>query len=106
MFNVDGVIYGNFRCDVSGFDLNRQWRTPHRILHPQIWSLKNHIFYYSQKQQYEMYFDFHGHSKKYNTFCYTCKDGTNFAKIFPLILSKLTPLFAFPDCTYGLDKTK
>jgi cytosolic carboxypeptidase protein 2/3 len=26
MVNVDGVIYGNFRCDVSGVDLNRRWR--------------------------------------------------------------------------------
>lgn len=26
MVNVDGVIYGNFRCDVTGVDLNRRWR--------------------------------------------------------------------------------
>jgi murein tripeptide amidase MpaA len=44
MVNVDGVIYGNFRCDISGFDLNRQWRLPNRILHPQIWALKNIIY--------------------------------------------------------------
>lgn len=25
MINVDGVIYGNSRCDLSGDDLNRQW---------------------------------------------------------------------------------
>ena len=23
MMNVDGVVLGNFRCDVSGMDLNR-----------------------------------------------------------------------------------
>ena len=23
MINIDGVIYGNFRCDITGFDLNR-----------------------------------------------------------------------------------
>jgi cytosolic carboxypeptidase protein 2/3 len=26
MVNVDGVIYGNFRCDVTGVDLNRRWK--------------------------------------------------------------------------------
>lgn len=30
MINVDGVIYGNFRCDLGGFDLNRTWKEPHR----------------------------------------------------------------------------
>lgn len=25
MVNVDGVIYGNYRCSLSGFDLNRVW---------------------------------------------------------------------------------
>lgn len=26
MINVDGVIFGNFRCDLSGMDLNRCWK--------------------------------------------------------------------------------
>lgn len=30
MINVDGVIYGNFRCDLAGFDLNRVWKNPVR----------------------------------------------------------------------------
>jgi hypothetical protein len=34
MVNVDGVIYGNFRANLSGFDLNRQWCEPNRWLHP------------------------------------------------------------------------
>jgi cytosolic carboxypeptidase protein 2/3 len=25
MLNVDGVIVGNYRCNLSGADLNRQW---------------------------------------------------------------------------------
>jgi murein tripeptide amidase MpaA len=41
MVNVDGVIYGNFRCDIGGFDLNRNWRNPDKNLHPQIFSIKN-----------------------------------------------------------------
>jgi murein tripeptide amidase MpaA len=26
MVNPDGVIYGNFRTNLAGFDLNRQWK--------------------------------------------------------------------------------
>ena len=34
MINPDGVIYGNFRTNLAGFDLNRQWLVPNRWLHP------------------------------------------------------------------------
>ena len=43
MINVDGVIYGNFRCDIGGFDLNRNWRKPDKVLHPQISSISMEI---------------------------------------------------------------
>jgi len=28
MLNPDGVIVGNYRCSLSGLDLNRQWQGP------------------------------------------------------------------------------
>jgi murein tripeptide amidase MpaA len=31
MLNPDGVIVGNYRCSLSGLDLNRQWMTPDRV---------------------------------------------------------------------------
>lgn len=40
MINVDGVIYGNFRTNLAGFDLNRQWINPNKWLHPEIYYLK------------------------------------------------------------------
>lgn len=36
MVNVDGVIYGNFRCDITGTDLNRRWKDTSRLMHPQV----------------------------------------------------------------------
>lgn len=36
MINVDGVIYGNFRCDLTGVDLNRKWKETSKLLYPQI----------------------------------------------------------------------
>jgi murein tripeptide amidase MpaA len=32
MINADGVIYGNFRCNLAGCDLNRQWNEPNKVL--------------------------------------------------------------------------
>jgi hypothetical protein len=40
MINVDGVIYGNFRCDIAGYDLNRAWKSPYQTIHPQITGIK------------------------------------------------------------------
>ena len=40
MINVDGVIYGNSRCDLGGFDLNRSWKNPTKVLHPQVLAIK------------------------------------------------------------------
>jgi len=28
MINTDGVLYGNYRTNISGADLNRVWRVP------------------------------------------------------------------------------
>lgn len=43
MINVDGVIYGNFRCDITGVDLNRRWKSPSSLLHPQVFEIKKAI---------------------------------------------------------------
>ena len=40
MLNPDGVIYGNYRCCLLGYDLNRQWKCPDRYLHPTIFYAK------------------------------------------------------------------
>ena len=43
MINVDGVIYGNARCDISGNDLNRNWKNPSKSLFPQVYAIKEEI---------------------------------------------------------------
>lgn len=71
MVNVDGVIYGNFRCDLSGMDLNRLWKNPSSILHPHICKIKEEIK--QLRGRIECCFDLHGHSKQFNIFGYCCK---------------------------------
>ena len=40
MLNPDGVIVGNYRCNLAGFDLNRVWDDPDPELHPTIAAAK------------------------------------------------------------------
>lgn len=48
MINVDGVIYGNTRCDITGMDLNRRWKDPSQIFHPQIFHIIEKIKSYNK----------------------------------------------------------
>lgn len=63
MVNVDGVIYGNFRCDVAGYDLNRCWRDPSEVLHPQICKMRSILEDICEQSRVELCFDLHTHSK-------------------------------------------
>ncbi len=87
MVNVDGVIYGNFRCDLGGFDLNRNWRNPDKNLHPQVFSIKNQIEKIGKQYKIDCVLDLHGHSKQYNTFSYACKNDNITARVLSMVIS-------------------
>lgn len=106
MVNVDGVIYGNFRCDTNGNDLNRRWRSPHKIFQNGLIMIKRRIEQLHIDKKIEFFFDLHGHSKKFNTFCYSCSQDQVTCRILPLILEKIDKGFFFPDCTFNLDQSK
>jgi hypothetical protein len=77
MFNVDGVIYGNSRCDISGSDVNRKWtKNPNSFLYPVTSSAKK-LYQQLINEGYDIdyFIDLHGHSKKLGTFVYSCKLG-------------------------------
>jgi murein tripeptide amidase MpaA len=43
MLNIDGVVNGNYRCNLVGVDLNRQWIDPSKKNHPTIYHTKQLI---------------------------------------------------------------
>lgn len=43
MINPDGVIFGNYRCNLSGTDLNRIWVNPHKEIHDSVWYIRDLI---------------------------------------------------------------
>ena len=38
--NPDGVVFGNYRTNICGYDLNRCWENPREDIMPEIYYLK------------------------------------------------------------------
>ena len=49
MLNPDGVVVGNYRCNMVGADLNRRWPNPSKILHPTIYYTKKLVAAYHKE---------------------------------------------------------
>ena len=43
MLNPDGVIVGNYRCSLSGRDLNRNYKTILKDAYPSVWHTREMI---------------------------------------------------------------
>ena len=111
MLNPDGVVYGNYRCSLLGVDLNRRWKKPNKILHPEIYYLKRLIQMLSEEKEVSLFCDFHGHSIKKDVFIYGCKDLVNpqqdmLIKILPFLLSKKNKNFSFRKSIFRVGKDK
>ena len=72
MLNPYGVITGNYRTNLAGFDLNRNWATPEKKLHPTIHFAKKMIEDLGKSKTITLYIDIHNHSRKKNIFSYGC----------------------------------
>lgn len=51
MLNPDGVINGNYRCSLAGCDLNRRWKRPSKVLHPEIFATKQLCHAFSKERE-------------------------------------------------------
>jgi murein tripeptide amidase MpaA len=61
MLNPDGVIVGNHRCNLNGFDLNRQWKSKNPVAIPEVRHLKEMVTRFAEERPIALYCDFHGH---------------------------------------------
>jgi cytosolic carboxypeptidase protein 2/3 len=109
MINVDGVMYGNYRCSLSGIDLNRTWKRIEPTLFPEVASIKKVAEEFNQEHKVVLCCDLHGHSRARRVFMY----GNNYVhnpestRLFPYILSKLEPqMFDFKKCKFSISKNK
>ena len=108
MLNPDGVIQGNYRCSLAGCDLNRRYSCPLMILHPTIFYLKKMVRQFAKTHPLVLYCDFHGHSKKRNVFMYgnTSEINPSNYRLFPFIMSRISPYFSFKSSQFGVQKSK
>jgi hypothetical protein len=108
MLNPDGVIHGNYRCNLSGKDLNRCWKQPHSITESEIYHFKALIKDLSKKYKIVAFCDFHGHSKKKDSFVYGCHHKVNplLSRGLPFTLSKHCKYFSFKDCSFQIEASK
>ena len=72
MLNPDGVKYGNYRCNLLGYDLNRRWGNPNQFLDPTIYALKSLIRQFTEEREVKLFCDMHGHSRKTHAFMFGC----------------------------------
>ncbi|XP_018415221.1 PREDICTED: cytosolic carboxypeptidase 2, partial [Nanorana parkeri] len=112
MLNPDGVIVGNYRCSLSGRDLNRNYRSMLKDSFPCIWHTRAMIKRLVMEREVLLYCDFHGHSRKNNVFMYGCNNKAHpesrlHERVFPLMLSKNAPdKFFFKGCKFKVQKSK
>jgi murein tripeptide amidase MpaA len=71
MVNPDGVVAGNYRTNLCGYDLNRRWNggQKRRNLH-EASMVKKYIHQIAKKRSVAFVLDLHGHSRKLFSFFY------------------------------------
>lgn len=108
MMNPDGVIFGNYRCGLAGCDLNRNWKSPSKVLHPTVYAVKKLVKAFSKERTVDFICDLHGHSKKKNIFMYGCNipEEPELTRSIPYIISKFSPYFHYPSCSFKMQKSK
>ena len=112
MLNPDGVIVGNYRCSLSGRDLNRNFRSKLKDSYPTVWHTKNLVKRFHQEREVVLFCDLHGHSRKHNIFVYGCDaldDASSRLKsrVFPRMLCKNAPdMFSFNSSRFVVQKSK
>ena len=120
MLNPDGVINGNYRCNLAGCDLNRHYKRPNPQQHPTIHAHKNMIQQLCKDRRVLLSLDLHGHSCKRNIFIYGCHakywstvDGGNetaplpfLEQVYPYLLAQQNDSFSFQDSTFKVQRCK
>jgi len=108
MINPDGVINGNYRCSLSGCDLNRRYKAPSKVFHPVVFQIKRLVRSFSKERDLVLFCDFHGHSRRKNIFMYgnSSQDKPEETRIFPFIMSKLCDYFSFEYSRFSMHKSK
>ncbi|KAJ3225944.1 Cytosolic carboxypeptidase 3 [Clydaea vesicula] len=113
MCNPDGVIIGNHRCNLKGYDLNRQWTENNNVEKhaTEIFQIHNYFKKIAAGRNIELFCDFHGHSKRFGSFTYGCENDIKHPRysemMFPYLLEKNSKtLFSLAMSNFKIKKDK
>lgn len=112
MLNPDGVVLGNYRSSLMGFDLNRHWHEPSTWAHPSILATKNVIMALDEDENVDLDFfiDIHAHSTLTNGFMYgnVYDNEERFEQqmIFPHLLYANADDFSMANTSFNRDAMK
>ncbi|TYZ59709.1 hypothetical protein PybrP1_011114 [[Pythium] brassicae (nom. inval.)] len=135
MLNPDGVVNGNTRVNLAGWDLNRKWSFPVEKLFPTVFHLKRQLATFQARDRVAIYCDLHGHSLNRNIFTYGCynkKSGSkrsasmsllpsatslaagstmqasvkNDPRVFPMVVARNSQFFSFASCDFKVHRSK
>ena len=119
MLNPDGVIHGNIRTDLAGFDMNRMWLNPSPWLHPIMYACKFLAKMVKEEREIDVFCDIHGHFQATGSFAFYCsylspgyypspqeqeKDAE--LRVMPTFIHRKNPLFWVLECTYDMEAYK
>lgn len=105
MMNPDGVICGFYRPSLSGDDMNRIWQSPDPVKHPTATAILDTLSVLDKERGLQFFLDFHGHTAACNSFVYgfeneESRDLYTCERVFPLLMTKFTPLFSHDMCSF------
>jgi len=112
MLNPDGVVLGNYRCSLMGFDLNRYWHEPSPWAHPSIVATKQLLLDMNEDPQtsLDFYIDLHAHSTAMNGFMYgnVYEEEERFDQhsVFPRLLCSNAEDFSYSNTSFNRDALK
>ncbi|KXJ27532.1 Cytosolic carboxypeptidase 6 [Exaiptasia diaphana] len=112
MLNPDGVVLGNYRCSLMGFDLNRHWHEPSPWAHPTLVATKNLVMELDSDStaHLDFYIDIHAHSTLMNGFMYgnVYEEEERFERqaVFPKLLCANADDFSMSNTSFNRDAMK
>lgn len=112
MLNPDGVVLGNYRSSLMGFDLNRYWLEPSTWAHPTILATKQLLFEMNEDPNISLdfYIDLHAHSTMMNGFMYgnIYEDEDRYERqaVFPRLLCLNAEDFSLSSTSFNRDSVK
>ncbi|XP_001639517.2 cytosolic carboxypeptidase 6 [Nematostella vectensis] len=112
MLNPDGVVLGNYRCSLMGFDLNRHWHEPSPWAHPTLVASKNLLMELDSDStaHLDFYIDIHAHSTLMNGFMYGNiydeEERYERQAVFPKLLCANADDFSMSNTSFNRDAMK